>query len=306
MRVRKIGFRDRRLGFWCSGVPIVTVISLDGAERDKRSPIHHQHMNTDMMETTKTRSHPQESSEVCRVVAENLAKGAIRTCSLRPHPRCSLFVAWNGVLVLVYQGYPPALVAARQCIEHAVPTLRKENFGSKWPKTTLAAVRGEAAQDLSLKDAELLKRICMEYSQRIASEKEEIGVHSLSAVDYHCRSLEELRSRIDVALTPSGGTDDSLKSPDADQREIVDSVVAEWSGLTQYLAKMNAPGSDITSYREKSPAGSTCVAFLSTLPDTLEKHLKDFQSALDKQFPGRYAWLDTDSLHCTLRSLDQM
>ena len=48
----------------------------------------------------------------------------------------------------------------------------------------------------------------------------------------------------------------------------------------------------------------TCVAFIdSALPVRLRASLSEFRDAVDKEFPGRYGWLDETSLHCTLRSL---
>ena len=49
---------------------------------------------------------------------------------------------------------------------------------------------------------------------------------------------------------------------------------------------------------------SVCVAFIdSALPVRLRASLSEFRDAVDKEFPGRYGWLDETSLHCTLRSL---
>ena len=104
----------------------------------------------------------EESFKVCQIVSEHLASRTIRGCHLRLHAQCSLFAAWKGVIVLVYQGFPPSLVAAQACIDKAVSNLKEEKFGSKWPKTTLAAVREEAAA-LSLPDAERLQRVCRNF-----------------------------------------------------------------------------------------------------------------------------------------------
>ena len=67
-------------------------------------------------------------------------------CVLRPQ---TYFVAWNGVLTLVYDGFPPVLagIKARLNAEDALPP---ENFGSRWPKTTLAALRDDGDRPIDI------------------------------------------------------------------------------------------------------------------------------------------------------------
>ena len=81
--------------------------------------------------------------------------------------------------------------------------------------------------------------------------------------------------------------------------------MSQWENLAEYLPRVNAPGSRIGSYRETSPAGTTLVAFLAPdgAPAELERVVADFRAAVDAKFPGRYAWMESDSLHCTIRAL---
>lgn len=58
-------------------------------------------------------------------------------CLLRP---LGFMVSWNGVLCLAYSGYPPSLARLKQRMA-ALPGLPPEYPGSKWPKTSLAALR---------------------------------------------------------------------------------------------------------------------------------------------------------------------
>ena len=48
------------------------------------------------------------TTNICQIASKALQSDVIPACYLRPHPKCSLFVAWNGVIVLVYEGFPPA------------------------------------------------------------------------------------------------------------------------------------------------------------------------------------------------------
>ena len=217
-----------------------------------------------------------------------LVRGA--SCVLRPQ---TYFVAWNGVLTLVYAGFPPVLagIKARLNEEDALPP---ENFGSRWPKTTLAALQDDAPP-LSLAELTGLRALCEEYASQLTSLR--VPVERLSFVSYDQRGLESVRERSDVAL---GSAVDDSEPSDAEQAR-VRGVLDEWSDLETYLPRVNAPGSRISSYRESSPAGQTLVAFIGT--SELRELVAQFRSAVDALLPGRYAWLDDASLHCTVRAL---
>lgn len=168
------------------------------------------------------------------------------------------------------------------------PKLKKENFGSKWPKTTLAAVFDNAVPErMTLEELTRLKQICQEYGQKInirsSSENDDddddrdIPINQISLVQYKCRSLEKVNYRVDVSLEHNGF---DLARPSNQEKEIANSVVGEWSSssstssLEEYLAKVNQPGSRMNSYRQSSSTtsssstttkvttGATCVAFL--------------------------------------------
>ena len=210
-------------------------------------------------------------------------------CVLRPQ---TYFVAWNGVLTLVYAGFPPVLagIKARLNEEDALPP---ENFGSRWPKTTLAALHDDAPP-LSLAELTRLRALCEEKASTLVVR---VPVATLSLVAYDHRGLESVRERSDVAL--GSAVDDS--EPSAAEQARVRGVLDEWSDLETYLPRVNAPGSRISSYREASPQGSTLVAFIGT--SELRELVAQFRSAVDALLPGRYAWLDDASLHCTVRAL---
>ena len=211
------------------------------------------------------------------------------SCVLRPQ---TYFVAWNGVLTLVYAGFPPALagIKARLNEEDGLPP---ENFGSRWPKTTLAALHDDAPP-LSLAELTRLRELCEEHASKLSLR---VPVERLSFVAYDQRGLEGDATRSDVAL---GSAVDDAEPSDAEQAR-VRGVLDEWSDLEAYLPRVNAPGSRIGSYRESSPQGSTLVAFVGT--SELRELVAPFRSAVDALLPGRYAWLDDASLHCTVRAL---
>eukprot|EP00986_Skeletonema_menzelii_P000947 scaffold266_cov76-Skeletonema_menzelii.AAC.12 len=269
----------------------------------------------------------ENSPTTLNVVSDILSQApSITACYLLPHPACCLFVSWNGCIVLVYDGFPPPLVQAKTRIENHDTRLhlKEENFGSKWPKTTLGAVL-DGADELSPEQFVTLKKICNKYSKQIrdapvSSEnilmRSEIKVATLSIVEYQQRGLERLCKRIDIPLDDSttnshdDDDDDDVKkdsiniTPFKEEKSRVNSVISEWNDVQAYLPKVNAPGSRFGSYRQDS-RGCTCVAFIdSSLPKHLRSLLSEFRDAVDEAFPERYGWLDETSLHCTLRSLD--
>lgn len=232
----------------------------------------------------------------------------ISACTLRPHRRSPLFVAWNGVMALVYEGFPRSLTEAkRRLAAMSLPGIGgEESFGSKWPKTTLAAVEDDSP-DITPDQLGRLQSICEEHSERIHECNFVVKVETLSVVEYECRSLERLVGRRDISLAVPGS--DMADIVDVEEKATADGVVDEWSDLESYLPKVNAPGSRIGSYRNDDShggSGSTCVAFLrESMPEEMMRRLSEFEESVEREFPGRYSWLDKSSLHCTLRSLDR-
>ena len=171
------------------------------------------------------------------VVSDILSQApSIKACYLRPHPKCSLFVTWNGCIVFVYDGFPPPLVQAKTRIENnnnAALHLKEENFGSKWPKTTLGAVL-DGADELSPEQFKALKNICHKYSKQIIRDElvsldngpasHGIKISTLSLVEYRQRGLESLCEQIDVSLDDSTT---NYSHPDDDKEDIIHSTPSE-------------------------------------------------------------------------------
>ena len=58
------------------------------------------------------------------------ASPELSMCNLRPHPSCALFVAWNGVITLVFSGFPDSLVLAKNRfdVELSNPTMAADKI----------------------------------------------------------------------------------------------------------------------------------------------------------------------------------
>lgn len=234
---------------------------------------------------------------------------------LRPS---AYFVAWNGVLALVYSGFPPVLATLKSRLNEPSCGLKKENFGSKWPKTTLGALVDGA--ELTMDELTKLRALCLELGPKLSVPETAVRVEQLSFVRYAQRGLEPVdsRQRVDIALLGAAGvtaagaaaappSTTAGEAPSEEELERVRGVLGEWDDLGDYLPKVNAPGSRIGSYRHDSPSGSTLVAFLDgpngAAPAALFDAVRELKAAVDAALPGKYAWLDEASLHCTIRAL---
>jgi len=245
----------------------------------------------------------------CQLAVQTLKEANLQSCTLVPHAECPLFVAWSGVLVLAYSGFPSTILKAKSLMEEACggADLRDENFGSKWPKTSLAAVFDKAPA-FSMEEMTKLKELCALFGQKInqlvSNQQATIHITSLSVVEYECCSLEQVSRQVDIPMVETN-TKKPVSAPPQEQKEVVDSVVREWNSLADYLPKVNnQAGSRMTSYRQPAQ-GATCVAFLKeALSENLLQVLIDFRIAVDLEFPGRFAWFAEKAWHCTLRTLD--
>lgn len=196
------------------------------------------------------------------------------------------FVAWHGVLVLAWRGFPAPLSDLKSRIEQAAMAsdgaaaagpgvqLKAEGAGSKWPKISLAVVR-DAAPPLSASQLRALKRICRSHTAALCPPSRPNGqavptwpIDALSAVVYSWRSLEQFHFIADLSLgqdvAPEGGAAAvrvvAVRAADAAR---VAAVMCEWDAEEEYLLHVNKPGSRLRSYRQDSPWGAMLVAFLA-------------------------------------------
>ena len=220
--------------------------------------------------------------------------------SLQPK---SFFLSWNGVLCLIFRGFP---IAIEQFKDHLNQTCDnsgypKENFGSQWAKVTLAYVR-EDAPPLSLEEFCRLKQICIECSRAFTQECL-IPIHTVSLVEYEWRSLEKIH-RVKHFDVPSIMTNNDVSGVPNKQHAKTNKVLSEWDDETTYLTNFNAKGAP---YRQTLPSnGLTCVAFLDVQSvSVIKQAVSKLRGMLDEEFKDRYVWLEEDSLHCTIRAMDR-
>jgi hypothetical protein len=229
------------------------------------------------------------------------------TVSLTPK---SFFISWNGVLVLLFDGFPPALEQFKLQLNNEcdLSGYKAENFGSQWAKVTLAFVNDSSGvKPLSLDEFRKLKQICLEGSSCFAKEDCKIPVRNVSLVEYKWRSLEQVKQRQEFELSLSSSVGDGIghdEEVSAGQEAKTGSVFAEWNDEEVYLPNVNVVGAP---YRESLAIhGLTCVSFLDvrSVP-CIWQAICMLRDKIDAEFRGRYEWMRDDSLHCTIRAMDK-
>ena len=232
----------------------------------------------------------------------------------------SFFVAWNGVLALVYEGFPPGLVDIKAKLTNALP-VSPEKFGSLWPKTTLAALHDESP--LSLAELETLRGLCEEHAAALPP----IALDSVSIVEYVQRGLELVRREHRQPLRPLAAGAAAVRAA-ATEVERVQGVLSEWSDLREYLPRVNAPGS-LAASRTATRARKGVAPFGCTVHVVHDAHvhvcactctrraqescvsvriisIPDHAHAMDDQLPraaSSHALRTTRTAHCALRTV---
>ncbi len=255
------------------------------------------------------------------------------SCTLRP---LTPLVAWHGVLTLAFSGFPRPLAHLKQQINVSyASTLKAENSGSQWPKSTLGCLNEGVV--LTATQLQALQQICADFAKRFAATSSfDAPIGNASVVLFASRSLERTLHRSDVPLLPRPSASDTKASSSAPEHtaDVVDAaaqarvqvVVKESSGVSaeQYLPMINRTGYRALHY-SSACVESTLVCFLfnsaatvdskstassasaaakaEPAPSALCQVLREFRAAVDTALPNLYTWFAESALHVTLRSL---
>ncbi|KAL6073318.1 DUF4743 domain-containing protein [Balamuthia mandrillaris] len=238
------------------------------------------------------------------------------------------FIAWNGVPVLVYRGYPRPFVHLKQQVTAAFSELRKESPGSLVPKTTLGAI-SQTAPPLSLAQLQQLKQICALFEERFSLSQQEseeenkeerkqlrkckVKAKKLSIVTYCNRSLEKVMSCQTISLKEEERGEEGEEDKEAKVDDNVVEMIKEWNEEEVYLQRVNCCNEESKHfpnreehYRE-SKMGVTLVCYLQhqqTESKGLLAVIREFRKAVDDVFgKGFFVWFEEDALHVTLRGL---
>ncbi|KAK9815519.1 hypothetical protein WJX72_004976 [[Myrmecia] bisecta] len=245
-------------------------------------------------------------------------------CYLQPK---AFFVSWQGVLTLAFRGFPTALITLKAALQRHHPALATENSGSKWPKTTLGAIKDK--KRLMPEQLTKLMAVCAEESACFAAAEEiaglQVRVDKAAIAMYECRSLERLLSLNEVRF--SAAEDTSLPSPEEQQR--VQTILDE-AAEPDYWFAASRDGNRELHYR--GPAlGVTLAHFLGAHSSAssrsshtngtagssssssicgqkagaqaLIRVIDRFRRRVEAELPGMYCWFPDQVLHVTLRAL---
>lgn len=201
------------------------------------------------------------------------------------------FIAWNGVLAIVYEGFPSQVVKLKQKIIQSYPNLPQENFGSKWPKTSVAALK--KGVQLSLEDLRRLNVIL----EGLDCQDLTVRVEELSFVLYRCKSTEKRVFQANYPLLQCNGE----TTVDETQKEMVNKVIAESDCADTYIHKVQLPGHDAMHYTELDES-TTLVCPISD--ESFIAFTLLLKAKVSKEFPNTFQWFNPTSYHITIRALE--
>lgn len=216
--------------------------------------------------------------------------------SIKP---AELFLSWHGVLTLVYENFSTSLLGLKDDLTKQVPGLVAENEGSKWPKTTLGVLKDDRV--LTLEEITTLRDCCDHYHKSIARQPP-FQIEKVSAVLFHCRSLEHRLITYTIPLSCGRVDDDDDDATVViEHRAFVTKTMRQFSrsNLGKYLFHVQAGGCRETHYRTPCVAATLVIDIGDYLDSVLQAFIRDVGLVL----PGTYTWFETKSRHITVRAL---
>ncbi|MBX2840291.1 MAG: hypothetical protein KTR26_00865 [Flammeovirgaceae bacterium] len=201
-------------------------------------------------------------------------------------------IAWCGVPVLVYKGFPESILNIKSEIDKNIQGLTLENPGSKWPKTTLGCLKG--GETLNNKEIANLKDICEVINSRIDTAKA-FTIRELSVVLIQDRTAEKRLSTFKIPLDLEKELDTSFEF------EAVVKVVQDFSheNLFAYSEKIKMKGHRQGHYQKPF----ICSTLIYDLPENQPDYFSKFTNAIDKALPEKFIWFHPSSRHITIRAL---
>lgn len=236
-----------------------------------------------------------------------------QTHRVEVHPH-RFIVAWHGVLTLCFEAWPKPLAQLKRRINDMPEFCQlPENFGTRWPKLTIAALHDDAPP-LTIDQLGDLTALCREFEAELQKLDAVPLMHCL-IVMFASRSLNHCLCRVDYAFNNEDSSSNQNKQEyDADFYEIVQEVIKETEHLDEYLSKVNAKGHRWGEHYHTTWTETTLACFStndnkdesssSSSPYSLLALLTLFQDSVDALLPGSYAWMPQKSLHLSLRTLE--
>ena len=235
---------------------------------------------------------------------------------LRPY---QFFVAWNGVITLVFDGWPEPITMLKNTIQSKYHKINKENFGSKFPKITLGCIKDNIHMDINMLNT--VRNICDSFNIIMNDSL-------ITNIDegYNYEYIKELNKRMDsFKQTKKEWFNEDYKENGIDlikidaltlsyyeccsQESIVFAQKIKLNDRHTFLGKpqrlvLNMNESDNTNYLKYGNRTSHYrepnmgVSLIYKL-DIIPKFIKDFTDLL----PNIYDIFDPNSWHITLRTI---
>lgn len=225
-----------------------------------------------------------------------------------------LIVSYNGVIALVFGGWPTAALNAKDAVDRQLISglvgfaglYLRERGGSKFPKTSLAALCTDCT--LTAAQLEALQQLCTKWSRRAQASAFLLEVRRLSLIAYRNRCLSD--PYIKVWNLDVGGTADDEPAPS--QLVVVGKVVEEAAAVAtaakrhKYLAKVNAPGNRAPHYAEPAEGLTVVSLWKDSNVGAQPDWLTGFFAEVDALLPAQYTRFPFASLHVTLRGVIEL
>jgi len=222
-------------------------------------------------------------------------------------------VSWNGVLVLVFRGFPPCVGDLKRGLD-ATGLLPKENPGSVWPKVSLGCLKDK--RRLTPDDLRKLTRLCADFPFPAHGKAFSLVFDRLHLTLYERRSHERVLADTPFALGPYQDTNPSHHTPSKEELKKVDAIFEETQSEEDYWYFASKDGHGETHYRGPC-LGSSLIVWLGEGRDHAHAHrggeadclqmttrqIQDFEAAVERELPGLYSFFDQGSLHVTLRGI---
>lgn len=237
-----------------------------------------------------------------------------RRQSVKRSPRTKTGYPLNILRRTSRRGFPDPILQLKQRISEMFPGLPPENPGSKWPKTSLGALKD--GQRLTPDQLATLKQVCAEVSEEFhaiyAGAAPNVTMTNLSLVLFHNRCLQQ---RISTQVMPFNGCVQYGMVSKRQTRAVHD-ILSE-ADMPDYWFHASKDGNRASHYTSNA-IGATLVHDIANftkpgsvstfLPHTnvwnaLPDIVRRFRARVDAALPGMYFWFADESLHITVRAL---
>ena len=231
-----------------------------------------------------------ELERTLRVTCERLSPS-----ELSPH---RFFVAWHGVITLMFRALPPPLSTLKRELLALEGVFIPESSGSLWPKLTLAALQPQ--RRLSSADVDRLLEVCEGFNERLERALP-VRVSSVSIVHYTQQSLERIEQSRSFSFK-NIRTEERWRDISPPLQLEVSSLLATRDPMIteSERAKVMMEGRSIRHYRHPQEGWSLIVE----LPFVYQELITALSLEIERRLPQSYEWLSPQSRHLTLRALN--